>query len=530
MTTRRQFLERIGAVGGGTAVFALMQTLGLLSVADASAVMPRLTSDIGKGRRVIVLGGGVSGLGTALELQRGGYEVVLLEAAKRLGGRNWTLRAGDIVEEISGIRQRVEFDSGEYFNAGPGRLPGVHRRVMNYCREFGVPLEVQVTQSRSGRYQSDAAFGGHAIEARQLYHDSRGHFSELLSKSIKRGALDAELSVQDREVLLDVLRDFGDLSEQWAYRGSQRAGYVRQPGAGADFGEIRAPLALNDLIEARFFGWMMNEDEVFGHQATLFQPIGGMDQLPRALAAACRPGTLRTACVVTELRNTSSGVDVTYRDASGTHHRESADYCVTTLPFPAYRKIRHNFSQAKRAALASGDRYDACVKMAWHSRRWWEQDLAIYGGISYTTREIEQIWYPSTGYHKPDGVIVTSYNDREAATAFGRLSPQQRAEHARRSVDTVHPGYGKELMRPVSVPWQNIPYVHGPWPDWEADDDDAVRKRFEILAQTEQHIFFAGDIASLWAGWQEGALASAQRAIEGIVAHQTRSPRAEAQT
>jgi monoamine oxidase len=527
--SRRQFLTRIGKAGGAGAMYAVMQAMGLLPGPEAGAAMPKLAADAGKGVRVIVLGGGVSGLGAALELQRGGYEVLLLEAAGRLGGRNWTLRGGDEVVEKDGTRQRCEFEPGEYFNAGPGRLPATHRRVMAYCRELGIELETQVTLNRSGRFHSDSAFNGQAVECRQLYHDTRGHLSELLSKCMRRGALDAEMDAQDREVLLDLLRDFGDLSDDWVYAGSQRAGYAAQPTAGLDFGRIREPLSLQGLIEARFFGWMMHEDEVFGHQATLLQPVGGMDRVPQALAEACRPGSLRTGCVVTELRNTRRGVFVGWRDSGdGTLHGETVDYCISTLPFPAYRSIRHNFSAAKRAALASGDRYDACVKMAWHSRRWWEQDLAIYGGVSYTTREIEQIWYPSSGFHRADGIIVTSYNDREAAAAFGKLPPAERAARARASLDAVHPGYGKELQRPISVPWQNIPYVEGPWPDWEADDDETATQRFGLLAKPEQRIFFAGDIASLWAGWQEGALAAAEQAIAGIVSHQAEAGRSRA--
>lgn len=529
MTSRRQFLTRVGEIGGSGAMYAAMQTLGLLPAPEAGAAMPALPADAGKGTRVIVLGGGVSGLGAALHLQRAGYDVLLLEAASRLGGRNWTLRGGDEVIEKDGTRQRCEFEPGEYFNSGPGRLPATHRRVMAVCRELGVELQTQVTLNRTARFHSDTAFGGKAIEGRQLYHDTRGHLSELLAKSIRRGGLDAELSTEDREVLLDLLRDFGDLSEEWQYTGSQRAGYVTQPSAGADFGEVRKALTLQGLIEARFFGWMMNEDEVFGHQATLLEPVGGMDRLVHAMAGACRPGTLRTGCAVTEMRNTSGGVQVAWRDtAFGTMHHERADYCISTLPFPAYRSIKHDFSAARRAALSSGDRYDSCVKMAWRSRRWWEQDLAIYGGVSYTTREIEQIWYPGSGYHQPHGILVTSYNDQEAAAVFGALTPAQRAEVARRSVDAVHPGYGQELSRPVSVAWQNIPYVGGPWPDWEAEDDEAVRERFLVLARPEQRIFFAGDIASVWAGWQEGALASAEVAIQAMRAHQDGSSKVTA--
>ena len=36
-------------------------------------------------------------------------------------------------------------------------------------------------------------------------------------------------------------------------------------------------------------------------------------------------------------------------------------------------------------------------------RRWWEADLGLYGGISWTSRDINQIWYPSSGFNGKKG-------------------------------------------------------------------------------------------------------------------------------
>jgi monoamine oxidase len=44
----------------------------------------------------------------ALELGKAGYECRVLEAGSRPGGRNWTLRGGDTVEEVDST-QRIAF-------------------------------------------------------------------------------------------------------------------------------------------------------------------------------------------------------------------------------------------------------------------------------------------------------------------------------------------------------------------------------------------------------------------------------------
>ena len=54
----------------------------------------------GRGQLVAILGAGVSGLTAAYELDRAGYDVVILEAQRRAGGRSLTLRRGDVFQEM----------------------------------------------------------------------------------------------------------------------------------------------------------------------------------------------------------------------------------------------------------------------------------------------------------------------------------------------------------------------------------------------------------------------------------------------
>ena len=180
--TRRDFLMRVGQAGGYGAAFATMQSLGLMPMKGEAPVPIQAAAGAGKGVKVVVLGAGIGGLVSAYELKKLGYDVTLLEARERPGGRNFTGRTGTKVEFSDGTIQTIGWDDGNYQNLGPARLPSTHWTMLGYCRELGVPLEVEINTSRSTLLQNDNANGGKPVVQRKAVNDTRGHVSELLSK------------------------------------------------------------------------------------------------------------------------------------------------------------------------------------------------------------------------------------------------------------------------------------------------------------------------------------------------------------
>src|SRR5215216_118521 len=162
--TRRRFLERVGLAGGSVALYETMTALGLINLPEAWAGPPQLQAGSGTGKKVVILGAGIGGLTAAYELTRANYEVQIIELTERAGGRNHTGRRGTVLvekqENGNTIKQVCNFDEGLYLNLGPGRLPYHHRRVLHYCQEFGVALEIYVMETMANLFQSDKAFGG----------------------------------------------------------------------------------------------------------------------------------------------------------------------------------------------------------------------------------------------------------------------------------------------------------------------------------------------------------------------------------
>src|SRR5580693_7029996 len=165
--SRRDFLMRVGQAGGYSAAFATMQSLGLMPMKGETVKPIEAAPGSGKGVTIAVLGGGIGGLVTAYELKKLGYDVTLLEARERPGGRNWTGRDGTKVKFVDGTKQMVSWEEGNYQNFGPARLPSTHWTMLGYCRELGVALEVEVNTSRSTLLESDTANGGKPVPQRK---------------------------------------------------------------------------------------------------------------------------------------------------------------------------------------------------------------------------------------------------------------------------------------------------------------------------------------------------------------------------
>ncbi|MFZ6774855.1 flavin monoamine oxidase family protein [Undibacterium sp. SXout7W] len=524
--TRRKFLVQLAASSGYTAAAAAMATLGLgtsVVAAAAPAAPLQLAPGSGKGLKVLVLGAGIAGLVSAYELRKAGYEVQVIEARDRVGGRNWTIRNGTRIELNDGTTQVADFEPGHYFNAGPARLPSHHQTILGYCREFGVELEAEVNTSRSAYFLPDAAKGGQPIQLRRAINDARGRISELLARATNKGALDEELNAGDRARLVEFLKVYGDLMPQAQFKGSERSGYKVFPGAAEQIGERPDPLSLDALLDPDLWTSLIF-DELLIFQPTMLQPVGGMDRIPQAFHQRLKD-VVRLNTEVSGIRNQSNRVEVTVRDRrSGKQQTLSADFAITTFPLPVLAKVETNFSPEVQQAISSVH-YDTASKIAWQTRRFWETEYQIYGGISVVKHETALIWYPSGGFHKKTGVLVGCYNIGQVARDFTAKPLASQFASSRAVIDRVHPGRGAELQRPVSVAWHKVPYSLGAWVHWATP----AEKEYTRLNQPEGRVHFAGEYLSQIGAWQEGAALSAHHAVAAIanrVAAQATSPRA----
>jgi monoamine oxidase len=521
-------INAMARLGGAGAAFETLAVWDFLKPPPAMGAGLTLPPDSGKGRTVAILGAGVSGLCAAYELDRAGYDCVILEAQRRAGGRSLTLRRGDAFRERGDSPLQVcEFDEGLWLNLGPGRIPHWHVRVIDYCRKFGVALQPYIFASRANLVHSSAAGEEKTVPARRLLYDLQGHVAELLDKCIARPGLDLPVDAADLEKLHDMLVRFGALTKletagapTWSYLNDEgRAGYESLPGYGNDPGRPLGPLKLEEILRSNLWNdWIFREADAYW-QTSLLEPVGGMDMFakaflrqPLARQAGSIDGLIRYGARVLAIDVGNDKVTVRFDDA-GSPRTFEADYCVSTIPMPVFKNIKTNLPNDVMQAAAELP-IMAAGKVGWQADRFWETENNIYGGISWTTDIIDQIWYPSSGYLGRKGTLTGAYMWGKGAETFNAMPVSERLRLAREQGEKLHPGsFARCVEHGVAIGWNNMEFAGAGWAD---EEDPGFGERAGVLAKPQGRFKFAGDQVTFLTGWQEGAVLAAWEAVKEI--------------
>lgn len=115
-TDRRKFLAQ--GLAAATAIVVLPRS--------TLREVPRVVEQPVAGKKVIIAGGGIAGLVSAFELKQAGYDVTVLEARTRPGGRIYTLRE--------------PFAEGLHAEGGATRINREHNLTLKYAKLFGLTL------------------------------------------------------------------------------------------------------------------------------------------------------------------------------------------------------------------------------------------------------------------------------------------------------------------------------------------------------------------------------------------------------
>ena len=479
---RRAFLARTLAAAGA---------LPLAGLASRPAIAKAAR---GPDNRVVVLGAGLAGLGAAYNLMQQGYEVTVLEAQDRPGGRVQTAREG--------------LARGGHAELGAVRIFETHEYTQKWVKAFGLELVPYDTGTRAFHLQGKRFLAPAAGEPWPLAGFADGEqpepaarFPEYLVSGFEKlgdlfdpgwpGAFPSALEL-DRTTLAGYMRGQGasDTWLDWFFAQNGRIGRVN---AAAGF-----------AVEA-ISG---------GEQVTSIR--GGNDRLPYAIAAALGP-RVRYSSPVVRIAQDRRGVTVGYQDRTG-RHEICADRCVCAIPFAPLRRVDIGtpFSHRKMAAI---DRlqYMAAARCYFQTRtRFWEQDsLGALGGLNLvgTDTMAGRVWNTSSQQADPHLGMVHSYMFDTEALEFAAHG-HRRVAAMRRLFRRLLPGMRGQVTGVVHKAWQEDPWAGGGW-GWTQPRE--LEWMFPAMRQPEGRVHFAGEHTSLWIAWMNGALESAERVAGEIV-------------
>ena len=516
--SRRDLLKVIGLTAGSAAMYQAMTSLGMAQ--ESSYKGPIKLEGDAKGATVLILGAGLAGLTAAIELQKVGYKVKILEYNDRTGGRNWSIRGGDKFTDISGETQTCEFDEGFYINPGPWRIPYHHHAVLDYCRRFSVKLEPFQQINHNAYLHGTKAFGGKPQRVRDIMSDFRGGVSELLGKAAHTGKLDGLLKAEDTEMLVEAMRSWGVLDADLNYKSSlavsEYRGFAKEPGGGLNAAPVASdPIAFGEILNSGLWAPLANF-ALYEFQTTMFEPVGGMDNVGKAFAKEAGDVVTFNA-KVTSIQQDEKGVTVAYEDttAPGTMKEEKADWCICTIPLTILSQIDIDVGSDMSAAIAAVTYADSMKVGLQFKRRFWEEDEHIFGGITYTDLPISQLSYPSNNFNLGGkGVLLGGYTwNTPASYEMSSLSAADRVKSALEQGLQIHPQYKDEFENGVSWAWHRSPFTLGCAGDWT---EETRKEHYDDLCQIDGRIVLAGEHASYIPAWMEGAILSSLDAIERL--------------
>jgi len=497
--TRREVLRRFGAIGGSSLVLGALDAWELRG--QPSRPRPRL-SGTRPDTRVLILGGGLSGLVTGYELGQLEYDYKVLEAKHEVGGLMWTVRRGDSHTEIDGETQVCEFDEGQYVNAGAWRIPHGDEGVLGYCKELGVPLQIFINWSDANYlYEDDPELGplaGRPVRLREVKADLWGATSELLAKAMDVGAIDVALTTEDKDRLIEFLVRAGYLdSEDHVYRPPELRGTQERYDLGA-------------VLRSGFGNRVQSLYRGTGGPDPVFQPIGGMQQIPYAFHRAMGDRVQLDAEVLS-VRQSERGVRVVWRDrATGAETEELADYCVCCLPMAVLKTIDVDMSDELSAAIAETGHSTSAKMGLQMRRRFWEEDDGIFGGHLWSrSLELGEFSYPSNDYFTGKGVLLGYYGGGDQAGLSDR-PVKGRIEHVLAQASKVHPQIREEFEAAYAVWWQKVPFQLGAYGRTPSTE---LRER---LAKPDRRLYLGSAGTSGRPAWLEGAVQGAWRTVEAL--------------
>lgn len=459
------------------------KTFFVVSMAIASVFSLSATAKSDDDVKVIVLGAGLSGLNTALQLEKMGMQVSILEARDRVGGRVYTM------DQVSGKPE-----------AGANIIGPNYARVLDSARQLGLEL-VPATTVVGGIHTMPLFINGEIIPLDQWAQSPYNPFPATMKQlppSYVVSSLARENPLQDPGDWLKPQYSALDVPVEQPLK---KLGFtpeaLRLVQKDNTYGDS---LATTSLLKT--YHNVANQQKARQLGNELFAVAGGNQRLPEAMAAAVK-GAIHLQERVSSVRQSAQGVEVI--TASGKHYK--GDYVVSTLPLPAMAKVQFQpaLSSGKLAAMNAMTYTRAMlVQIEVLQPYWGDKPHSLW-----TDTSIGRILATSLD-GSGEVTNITLWLAGDDAAHYGKMPAAKRDQELLAAFQRIYPDAAGKVKIGGVMDWSNDPYSGGSWLQWQPGQAKAYHAS---LIQPEGRIFFAGEHTGLVHTGMEAAMESSERVV-----------------
>ncbi|HEV2027092.1 MAG TPA: NAD(P)/FAD-dependent oxidoreductase [Candidatus Dormibacteraeota bacterium] len=501
--SRRDFLKVSGAAVGAVALSGQIPAFAQMAP------------------RIAIIGGGISGLNAALTLRDAGHASTVYEASSRVGGRMHS-------DTTSWLNGQTSEHCGELIDSG-------HATILSLAQRFNLTTVDLVAAEPPGSNDT-YFFGGHYYSAARANKDFKPVFERLTADNTAAPFPTQYNKFTPAGFDLDHMSVYHWIESRVPGGHGSKLGQLFDVAYNIEYGNVTTEQSALNIVYLLYNPPITNGFTIFGASDERFHIAGGNERLPKAIAAALPPESVKLNTKLTGIvRNSNNSYTLTFAAPEGTVDT-IVDRVIMAIPFSVLRTILTSdaayraagFTALKQTAITQlGYGKNAKLNLQFDSRLW--DHVGPWGnstGTSFADTGYQNAWDVTRGQNGSTGIMVAYNGGGVPLSSFAGnpKDPAVVASFARTfldQVDDVFPGISRHWNGRATLDVPRIdPFALGSYSYWKVGQY-TLFSGYEGARQPDINTgkcHFAGEQSSTnFQGFMEGGAGEGARAANEIL-------------
>ena len=377
--TRRDFLKASGAVVGAAALGGSL---------PAFAQTPRIA----------IIGAGISGLNAALTLQDANIASTVYEASNRVGGRMHS-------DTTSWLNDQTSEFCGELIDTG-------HTAIRDLATRFNLPT-VDLHAAEPAHSTETYFFDNVYFKKSQANTDFGPVFQALKADNAAAPFPTLYNSFTEAGFKLDHMSLFDWIESRVPGGHTSKMGQLLDVAYNIEYGNVTTQQSALNIVYLLF---NVRQFAIFGASDERFHIAGGNERLPKAIAAALAPGTVKLNTALDGIVHNGDDSYTLDLVSNGNHSSKTFDRVIMAIPFSVLRNILDvdadyraaGFTRLKQTAIQQlGYGKNAKLQLQFDSRLWnTSGPWGISTGTSFSDTGYQSGWDVTRAQNGNTGILV----------------------------------------------------------------------------------------------------------------------------